>query len=111
MIAAAGAGPQPLNHKSLNEENLAEAIRYCLTPEAVSAAAVISQKMKEENGVDTAAQSFNRHLPVDAMRCDLLPDEAAVWIYDKQNHHLKLSNKAAFFLTEHQKIDPKHLKL
>src|SRR4051812_48917677 len=45
MIAAARAGPHPIHHKSLNENNLAEAIQYCLTPEAVHAAAKISQKM------------------------------------------------------------------
>lgn len=111
MIAAARAGPQPIHHKLLDENNLAEAIRYCLTAEAVNAAAEISQKMRAENGVQTAAQSFHDNLPVDALRCDLLPDEVAVWLYTKSKETFRLSDKAAFILTEHKNIDPKYLKL
>lgn len=113
MIAAARAGPSPIHHKSLNENNLAEAIRYCLMPETVNAAAEISQKMKAENGVQAALRSFHCNLPVEALRCDLLPDEPAVWLYaqSKKKKPLKLSDKAAFILTEHKKIDAKHIKL
>ena len=113
MIAAARAGPYPIHHRSLNKSNLAEAIQYCLTPEAVNAAAEISRKMKAENGVRAAAHSFHSNLPVGALRCDLLPDEPAVWLYakSKSKKPLKLSDKAAFILAEHKKIDPKHFKL
>ncbi|PCG89322.1 UDP-glucuronosyl/UDP-glucosyltransferase [Penicillium occitanis (nom. inval.)] len=113
MIAAARAGPSPIHHKSLNENNLAEAIRYCLTPEAVNAAAEISRKMKAENGIQAASRSFHCNLPVEALRCDLLPDEPAVWLYakSKKKKPLKLSDKAAFILTENKKIEAKHFKL
>ncbi|KAH7416725.1 glycosyltransferase family 1 protein [Cadophora sp. MPI-SDFR-AT-0126] len=113
MIATARAGPQPIHHTRLNENNLTQAIQYCLTQEAVNAAKEISRKMKAEFGVQTAAESFYKNLPVDAMRCDLLPEEPAVWAYTrlKSKKPIKLSDKAAFILTEHKKIDPKHLKL
>ncbi|GAM40538.1 hypothetical protein TCE0_039r12963 [Talaromyces pinophilus] len=113
MIAAARAGPSPIHHKSLNENNLAEAIRYCLTPEAVNAAAEISRKMKAESGIQAASRSFHCNLPVEALRCDLLPDEPAVWLYakSKKKKPLKLSDKAAFILTENKKIEAKHFKL
>ncbi|KAG4429362.1 hypothetical protein IFR05_015161 [Cadophora sp. M221] len=117
MISTARAGPQPIHHKSLNETNLTQAIQYCLTPEAVSAAQAISHKMKAENGIHTAAQSFHQNLPVDALRCDILPDEPAVWVYaiskskSRSGTRMKLSDKAAFILNEHKKLDPKNLKL
>ncbi|KAH9212963.1 putative sterol glucosyltransferase [Leptodontidium sp. 2 PMI_412] len=113
MIAAAGAGPQPIHHKSLNETNLTEAIQYCLTPKAVNSAQEISHRMKAEDGVQTASQSFHQNLPVDALRCDILPEEPAVWLYAKSKSKtpIKLSDKAAFILNERKKIDPKHLKL
>lgn len=113
MIAANQAGPSPIHHKSLNENNLAEAIRYCLTPKAKNAAAAISRKMKAENGVRAASRSFHCNLPVEALRCDLLPDEPAVWLYTKtkKKEPLKLSDKAAFILTEKNKIEAQHFKL
>ena len=111
MIAAAQAGPQPIHNKSLNQENLAEAIQYCLTPQALNAAAEISRKMHMENGVTSAVKSFRENLPVEALSCDLVPEEPAVWLYARSKKSLKLSDKAAFILTEQKKIDAKFLKL
>jgi len=111
MIAAAQAGPQPIHHKTLNAENLAEAIRYCLTPQALNAAAQIAQKMRQENGVKGAVRSFRERLPIEALCCDLLPEEPAVWLYTKSKVTLKLSEKAAFALTQNKTIDAKHLTL
>jgi sterol 3beta-glucosyltransferase len=81
MIAAAGSGPLPLHHTSLNQEKLTQAIEYCLKPAARSAASQISYQMKREDGVRTAVQSFHTDLPVEALRCDILPDVVAVWHY------------------------------
>ncbi|KAF7880784.1 uncharacterized protein EAF01_011949 [Botrytis porri] len=116
MIAAAGAGPLPLHHKSLTQENLTQAIQYCLTPAAMSAATEISERMSQENGVQTAVQSFHTNLPVDALGCDILSDQAAVWQYSSNSKRgpkkpIKLCDEAAFILVEHKQIDPKHLKL
>lgn len=111
MITAAQAGPQPIHNKSLNASNLSEAIQFCLTPQALVAATEISQRMKVENGVKTAVDSFRDNLPVDELSCDLLGDEAAVWVYTRGKKVLKLSDKAAFILGKHKRIDAKQLKL
>ncbi|PQE27773.1 sterol glucosyltransferase protein [Rutstroemia sp. NJR-2017a BVV2] len=111
MIAAAHAGPPPIHHKLLNQENLTQAIQYCLTEEALNAAADISRKMRAENGVASAVTSFRQNLPIEAMSCDLIPEEPAVWLYSRSKMNLKLSDKAAVILSEQKKIDAKHLKL
>ncbi|GME29016.1 hypothetical protein ETB97_009763 [Neofusicoccum parvum] len=73
MVAARGAGPKPIPHKELSASNLAEAIRFCLTPEAASAASAIAQSMCAENGVRAAAESIHKHLPLDRLRYESKP--------------------------------------
>jgi sterol 3beta-glucosyltransferase len=79
MIAAAGAGPMPIAFKSLNSQNLADAVRFCLTPGAIQAAARISGMIASETGVQSAIASFHRNLPHAALPCDILPDQTAAW--------------------------------
>jgi hypothetical protein len=111
MVAKAGAGPSPIPHSQLTAENLSEAIRYCLSEEASQAAMAISVKMECEEGVRAAVQSFHRQLPLERMRCDLVPKEPAVWQYDKSKHLIKLSKVAAEMLLSEKLIEAKHLKL
>lgn len=111
MVATAGAGPKPIHHKILNAENLAEAIEFCLTPEALAAAGKIAAQMSSETGVRTAVDSFHSHLPFDKMACDILPHRPAVWRYSKKQRTLKLSREAAELLNEHMKIDENKLEL
>lgn len=111
MVAAAGAGPEPIHHKILNAQNLAEAISFCLKPEALAAASKIAAQMSSETGVQTAVDSFHSHLPLDKMACDILPHRPAVWNYSKKKRSLKLSREAAELLSEHMKIDPNKLEL
>jgi len=82
MVAAAGAGPRPINRKTLNEGNFTAAIRLLLSPATKKAAEAISNKMRSENGVKRAVASFHRNLPDQGLTCDLLPHECAAWIYD-----------------------------
>lgn len=82
----------------------------------MSAATEISEKMRQESGVQRAVESFHTNLPVDALRCDILPDQAAVWQYSSKSKKgskksVKLSDEAAFTLVEQKIIDPKFLKL
>ncbi|KAF4240524.1 hypothetical protein CNMCM6457_007102 [Aspergillus fumigatiaffinis] len=79
MVAAAGAGPAPIDHKALTAQGLADAIRFCLSLDSQRAAASIAARMGSENGVSNAAASFYRHIPWEAMQCDLLPSETAKW--------------------------------
>ncbi|KAL1628580.1 hypothetical protein SLS56_005812 [Neofusicoccum ribis] len=95
MVAARGAGPKPIPHKELSASNLAEAIRFCLTPEAASAASAIAESMRAENGVRAAAESIHKHLPLDRLRCDILPDQPAAWSFGKGGRKVKLSKVAA----------------
>lgn len=131
MVAAAGAGPRPIDHKILNEENLTAAIRHLLSPQTKQAAHNIAIKMRSENGVKLAVECFHRSLPYEGLTCDLLPQESAAWIYDakaskksndlqkgnenkerkKYKGSLKLSPKAVAVLSEHNLIDLKKLKL
>lgn len=98
MVATARAGPAPIPFKSLNSENLAQAIRYCLTAEAQDAAAAVAEKMRAESGVKTAIESFHRNLPVENMACDLVPSLPATWSYTKSKKPIKLSGAAAEIL-------------
>lgn len=111
MVAAAGAGPKPIPQKSLNSENLTEAITFCLTPEASVAADGIASKMKSEAGVAQAVKSFHTNLPLDRLRCDILPDQVAVWTCKIKGRHLKLSKIAAEVLIDHAKLERKRLNL
>ena len=111
MVAASGAGPQPIPHRSLDANKLADAIRYCLRPGSLSAAENIAITMQTESGVKTAVESFHRNLPLDKMRCHMLPDEPAVWAYKKSlTKPLQLSKTAAQILIDQLRIEPKCLK-
>ncbi|KAK5791027.1 hypothetical protein VI817_006336 [Penicillium citrinum] len=110
MIAKAGAGPDPIPHASLEPELLASAIQFCLTPEASAAAQEIAIKMQADSGVTAAVDSFHRHLPLDRMRCSIMPDQVAVWRYKDGKHRLILSKTAAEILIEHNKIDSQNIK-
>ena len=67
--------------------------------------------MSGENGVKEAVKSFHRNLPVKKMRCDLLPQQTAVWTYEMgDKYHLKLSDEAAFILMERKELKMKNIK-
>lgn len=48
MIAEAGAGPEPIPHKKLETDNLAEALTFCQSAKAQKAAQEMGRKMNEE---------------------------------------------------------------
>jgi sterol 3beta-glucosyltransferase len=107
MIAAAGAGPMPIAFKSLDSQNLADAIRFCLTPGAIQAAARFSQMIATETGVQSAVASFHRNLPHATLPCDILPGQPAVWTYKTTKGSkkvIKLSKVAAETLIVNRRI-------
>ncbi|OQD75746.1 hypothetical protein PENDEC_c006G05145 [Penicillium decumbens] len=110
MVARAGAGPSPIPHAELDPDILAAAIQFCLTQDAAEAAREIALKMQAESGVAAAVDSFHRNLPLDRMRCSIMPDQAAVWAYDVGKQRLILSKTAVNILIEHDKIDARHIK-
>lgn len=109
MVANAGAGPRPIPHRRLNAENLAEAIRYCLSPQTVNAAQAIAAKMEAERGVQAAANSWWKQLPLERLQCDLIPSHPAVWAYNKSKRPIKLSKVAAEVLLSHDAVQLKQL--
>lgn len=107
MIAAAGAGPKPIHHKSLTAGDLADTIAFCLRPDAKVAANAIASQMVQENGVTNAVKSFHANIPLEIMRCALLPGHAASWTHKKSNK--PLSKLAAQLLIENGVIVPSNL--
>jgi hypothetical protein len=110
MVAAAGAGPAPIDHKALTAQGLADAIRFCLSLDSQRAAASIAARMGSENGVSNAAASFYRHIPWEAMQCDLLPSETAKWSLTVHKKELKLSQRAMMILSHRKIIEVKNLR-
>ena len=110
IVASAGAGPPPVSPKKLTSQTLAEAVSYCLTPEANAAAKTIATKMKAESGVAAAIQSFYGNLPQHKMACSILPDQSAIWTYKRKKLNLSLSKRAAAILIDSAEIEKKRLR-
>lgn len=110
MVAAAGAGPQPVPYKALSSEKIAEAIRYCLTPNALCAAKDIASKMRAESGVKSAVESFHRGISQEKLHCEILPSQPATWIYKRGRQRVRLSRIAAQALSIHLKLDLRRLQ-
>ncbi|TID06557.1 Sterol 3-beta-glucosyltransferase UGT80A2 [Colletotrichum higginsianum] len=111
MVADAGAGPRPIPHKQLTPEKLTAAIQYCLSDRAVAAAQGIAARMQSEGGVQAAADSWWKQLPLTRMQCDLVPSQAAAWSYTKSKVPMKLSKAAAEVLLLHEAVQQKHLSM
>ncbi|KAL2752795.1 glycosyltransferase family 1 protein [Sodiomyces alcalophilus JCM 7366] len=113
MLARAGAGPEPVPHKDLTAEKLAEGIKYCLTDEAQEQAAVIARDIElEGDGALNAVRSFHKHLELRgprSMRCSLLSDRTAAW--QLKDDTVKLSPMAADLLVEKGLISWRKLRL
>ena len=79
MVALAGAGPDPIPHKQLTADKLADAINFCLKPESLERAQELASKIAAERGSDMGAQSFHQYLKADRLRCTLAPSRLAAW--------------------------------
>ncbi|KAM3443325.1 hypothetical protein MY4824_000628 [Beauveria thailandica] len=110
MVAASGAGPTPIPANQLNCTNLANAIRFCHTSAATSAAASLAERMKSESGVRRAVASFHANLPLESMRCDVLPNLAASWQCRIGGTQYKLSKAATQVLLSKDHISRREMK-
>lgn len=107
VVAASGAGPLPIGHRELTLDNLFNAIQVCRSAEAKAAAESIAARMRQENGVETAVQSFHRRLPMSQLCCHILPQHAARWIYKpkkSKSANVKLSNEALVILLDSKDV-------
>ncbi|RDL37221.1 UDP-Glycosyltransferase phosphorylase [Venustampulla echinocandica] len=113
MIGGAGAGSDPVPHKGLTADKLAEGIEECLTDEANEAAQKLAASIEAEgDGAKNAVESFHRHLVLRgerSMRCSILEDRVAVWRVKSSN--LRLSALAADLLVGMNKLHWKQLRL
>ncbi|XPS92783.1 hypothetical protein M3J09_002162 [Ascochyta lentis] len=109
MVARAGAGPNPIPHKQLTADKLADAIDFCLKPESLDRAKELASKIAAEKGSDMGAQSFHQHLEADRLRCTLAPSQAAVWRIKRTQ--VRLSAFAACTLANANLLDFHDLKL
>ncbi|KAJ7162111.1 hypothetical protein C8R46DRAFT_1103536 [Mycena filopes] len=110
MVAASGAGPEPVHHKDLDVRRLADAIAFCLTPHAAAAASELARKMKSESGVKAAVASFHAQLPFERLECDILDDYPAVWKVNKGKKKMRLSKQAAEVLMRSSRLGGSALK-
>jgi UDP:flavonoid glycosyltransferase YjiC (YdhE family) len=109
MIARAGAGPDPIPHKQLTAERLADAINFCLIPQCLERAEELASKIATERGTDIGAQSFHQHLEIDRLRCTLAPSRSAAWRIKRTQ--IRLSPFAACTLANANLLDFHDLKL
>jgi UDP:flavonoid glycosyltransferase YjiC (YdhE family) len=109
MVARAGAGPDPIPHKQLTADKLADAINFCLRPESLERAKELASKIAAEQGCDMGAQSFHQFLEVDRLRCALAPSRSGVWRIKRTN--VRLSAFAACTLANANLLDLQDLKL
>ncbi|TKA80691.1 hypothetical protein B0A55_03687 [Friedmanniomyces simplex] len=109
MVARAGAGPDPLPHKELTADSLAEAIKFCLRPESQERAQELADKIASESGSNVGAQTFHQFLDVDKMRCNVSPTRTAAWRLKRTQ--LRLSAMAACTLANEGLLDFNDIKL
>ncbi|KAG8675942.1 hypothetical protein FPOAC1_001937 [Fusarium poae] len=115
VVASNGAGPHPIAYRSLSVDNLSEAIRFCLSPEAQKSAEIIASQMRQEKGVEQAVNSFHRHLPLGDMSCNLLEQRVARWRYSKTKNAnrspIRVSDEALQILLQSKKAKTGDFKL
>jgi hypothetical protein len=111
MVAAAGAGPMPIPQRELTTQSLCAAISYCLSAEATRAAAIIAQKMRSEVGVEEAARSFHRNLPIKNMPCEVIPHLPAGFYFNKGKDRIRLSSLVTEVVFSRASKNAKYLKL
>jgi hypothetical protein len=78
--------------------------------ETLAAAKAIARRMENEEGVRAAVESFHRHLPIEKMQCDLIPDQPAVWTLKSGRKPVKVSKVAAEVLVSQWSKMRKELK-
>jgi UDP:flavonoid glycosyltransferase YjiC (YdhE family) len=109
MIYRAGAGPRPVPFKMLSAAALAAAINAALEPEIQRKATELGDLVRQENGLETGAQSLHDRLPLGLMDCALAPRRAAVWQSRKAG--VRLSAMATSVLRKEGLIDFSDLEL
>jgi UDP:flavonoid glycosyltransferase YjiC (YdhE family) len=109
MIYRAGAGPRPIPTKLLSATALADAIAAALKPGIRRKARELGDRVRQERGSETGAQSFHDQLPLAVIGCALAPGRVAVWRLRKRR--FRLSAMAAVVLRKEGLVDFSDLEL
>ncbi|RFU74933.1 glycosyltransferase family 28 [Trichoderma arundinaceum] len=109
MIARSKAGPDPIPHRALTAEKLAEAIKFCLQQQTQDQAQALGCKIREERGAEEGSRSFHNHLDTDSLRCSVAPSRAAAWRLKRTK--LRISPLVAAVLVERGLLKYTDLKL
>ncbi|KAF2259640.1 UDP-Glycosyltransferase/glycogen phosphorylase [Lojkania enalia] len=109
MVARAGAGPDPIPHKRLTADKLADAINFCLKPESLERAKELASKIAAEQGSHMGAQLIHQFLEPDRLRCTLAPSRPAAWRVKRTK--VRLSAFAACTLANANLLNFQDLKL
>lgn len=113
MVARAGAGPLPVPFKELTAAKLAESILEALKPETLERAKELGEKIREERGCPSGAESFHANLDSEYLRCMMVDDKVAVWrlkTNGPKQGDVRLSAFAATVLGDAQLIDINKLR-
>lgn len=110
-VAAAGVGPEPVPHKRLTASKLSAAIRFCDSDLVRRAAEETRAQIEREDGVEAAIRSFHANLPLERLRCAILPDQVACWTTMVAGSEVKISMLAAKYLEKYAILRTRNLKL
>lgn len=109
IVHRAGAGPKAVPYKELTADKLSESIKEALQPDIRNRAQELSQKIKSEDGVATAADQFHKLQSVQTLACFVCPDRTAIWRVRRTN--IKLSAVAVAILSKHKRLQSRDVKL
>lgn len=109
MVYRAGAGPKPIPFKMMTADSLTNSLEVALSPEAKKAAAILSEQIQMDKGVELGAQQIHDGLDPAQLRCAIDPNRVAVWYLKKSN--IKLSAFAGTVLAHERKISPKDIRM
>lgn len=113
MVARAGAGPLPIPFKELTATKLAQSILEALKPGVLSRAKELGEKIREERGCQSGAESFHANLDSEHLRCMMVDNRAAVWrlkTNGPKQGDVRLSAFAATVLGDAKLIDINQLR-
>ena len=103
IVAQAGAGPAPIPYKKLTSDRLASAINEALQPSVTEKAISLGASINQERGAESAVANFHAQLPLERMRCAVMPERIAVWRVAKTK--ICLSAMAAAVLIRERMLD------
>jgi UDP:flavonoid glycosyltransferase YjiC (YdhE family) len=111
MVWRAGAGPQPVPFKQMTADTLAQSIRTAQRPDVKNAVNQMRAKIAAEDGALQTVLNFHDKLDIDRMRCQVCPDQLAIWDVKLRRKTYQLSNRAVAVLVQEKVINASQCRL